>query len=504
MSHRHAPFFILSCARSGSTSLCAILNEAANGRCVSEPVPNLNRETRDMLEGRIGNPVAVLEATVLPRVKDGMRRVEVYGEKNVTYGPFIPYLYDALRCRFVLIQRDGRDVVTSLINWHEGKFGSIYRECKEAGRLTPEANSAAASLLVHEDASDYSRPRPLKADPLYRTWEDLTRAEMCAYYWSVSNELYLNHLQRLPDETWTAVDYSTVTASAVERVGAFCGLTGLGRERIQAMLDRKINSLEDRGSSAGTYLDWKHWDGGMRRRFDAIASGTMRRLGYYQGEGKEWRPAHYGTWWRNHDGGLAWYTWMYEGRRKMHDDVISWIRERERQGDRISSIVDLGCGVGVGYAEALAGKRYVGVDLSERNVQWCLEHRRNPAHEYQCADFIVEALKEQFDLVLSSGTLDNCYDMDAGLRTMVRQSRKWIYATFYRGWFPDLSEHRYRWSEEHTCFYNDASPARIRETLVQLGCQDILIEPVPTGTGRREIPFETRVIARVPDGPGHP
>src|SRR5581483_10329906 len=120
-------------------------------------------------------------------------------------------------------------------------------------------------------------------------------------------------------------------------------------------------------------------------------------------------------------------------------------------------------------------------------------------HEYVCADFITAPVKEQFDLVFSSGTLDNCYDIDAALASMVRHSRKWIAATFYRGWFPDLAEHRYAWSDQHTCFYNDASPARLRRALEALGCRDITIEPIEAGPGRRDTRFETRLVARVPE-----
>ncbi len=498
------PIFILSCARSGSTSLCRILNEASNGRCELEPSPNLNRETRDMMEGRLKDAVLTLENSIIPRVRAEMEHVEVYGEKNVTYGPFIPFLHDMLNCKFVFIKRDGREVVRSLVNWHEAKFGTVYRECREPGGLTPEANAAAASLLVHRDSSDYSRPRPLKADPLSWKWETLTRAEMCAYYWSTINELYVDQLQRLPKDSWIEIDYSNVVAEDVERVAEFCGFRGLTRRRIQVLLDQKINSLEDRGASAGSYPDWKNWSSEQRGQFDSVAGPTMQRLGYYREKGSEWRPEQYGQWWKTQAGGPEWYGWMYEGRKKMHEDLLEWIHGREKEGERIQSIADLGCGLGVGYAEAFAMKRYVGFDLSERNVQWCQEHRRNELHAYRCLDFGVESLGESFDLVFSSGTLDNTYDIDRCLATMVHHSNQWVYVTFYRGWFEDLSAHRYHWSEEHTCFYNDASSQRIRKQLVQLGCRDIMIEPVHAGMGRREIPFETRVIARTSGRNGSP
>ena len=74
MSFAKPPFFVISCARSGSTSLATILNKAHNGLCTIEPIPNLNKETREMTEGRLLNPMAVLEKTVLPRVQAGLQK----------------------------------------------------------------------------------------------------------------------------------------------------------------------------------------------------------------------------------------------------------------------------------------------------------------------------------------------------------------------------------------------------------------------------------------------
>ena len=44
-------------------------------------------------------------------------------EKNVTFGPFIDRLATLSDVRFLFVYRDGRDVVTSLINWHDHLFG---------------------------------------------------------------------------------------------------------------------------------------------------------------------------------------------------------------------------------------------------------------------------------------------------------------------------------------------------------------------------------------------
>ena len=134
------PFFILACARSGSTSLARILDDASNGTCAIEPVPNLNVETRLAHDGRPAHPLAapsadraeVVRALVVPRVQRGLAEHEVYGEKNVTYGPFIPELHAQTGARFVCMKRDGRDVVRSMLDWHDALFGNVYRECADS------------------------------------------------------------------------------------------------------------------------------------------------------------------------------------------------------------------------------------------------------------------------------------------------------------------------------------------------------------------------------------
>jgi len=474
--------------------LARILDTAQNGICAVEPMPNLNRETRDMMENRIADPATIVNEFIIPRVRKKLTAIEVYGEKNVTYGPFIPYLYEALNCKFVFLKRDGRDVVSSLVNWHEQKFGTIYRECKYPGNLSPFAISAAANLPVHLDTSDYARPRPLKDDSLYDQWDNLTREEMCAFYWSYINSLYLTELQKLPSDAWIEIDYSNVTVDDILEVEDFCRLKGLDKKNVQSILDQKINSLEYRSAPNGTYPNWKNWDSKKRENFDRIASETMYQLGYYK-KGFEWKPKNYGQWWQENRGGLDWYTWMYDSRLKMHKDLVGWVEAREREGDRIASIADFGCGLGVGYCDDFADKEYIGVDLSEHNIQWCKENRKNHKHKYYCRDFTAEPLRQKVDLAFSSGTVDNSYDIDASLESLIQSSKKWIYLTFYRGWFPDLEEHIYDWSDEHLCFYSDASARRIRQTLVASGCSAIIVEPV--ATGREDIPFETRVIAHV-------
>lgn len=273
-------FFIVGCGRSGTTSICRILGTAENGVCLSEPNPNLNVETRLMMDGRYSRPAELLTETVLRRVDEHSGQGLVYGEKSITLGPFIRHLADMIPCKFVFIKRDGRDVVRSLIDWNDRMFGSIYRECRESGELSARAKQAVGSLPLEYDTSDYSRPRPAPTDQWYDAWEKMSRGEMCAWYWSRINELYLDQLETLPGERWTSIDYSSVTTAEILRVAEFVGLRGLSEEAVQTMLRARINSLRDRTGEDDEFPRWPNWTEGALAQFDRIAGSTMKRLGY--------------------------------------------------------------------------------------------------------------------------------------------------------------------------------------------------------------------------------
>ena len=204
-------------------------------------------------------------------------------------------------------------------------------------------------------------------------------------------------------------------------------------------------------------------------------------------------PSDYGSFWKSHDGGLEWYTWMYDGRLDQHQLFEQWFQV-VNYIDPIHSVLEFGCGLAVGYADFFKDIRYVGTDIAEQLISWCQTNRQYPNHDYVTCDFIQHRFEEKFDIVFSQGTIDNVYDMDAFLHAAVASSRRWIYITAYRGFFPELSDHIYTWSEKHGCNYNDISPKQAYQTLVDCGCQDIMI--LPSFTGRENISFETLIIAR--------
>ena len=415
----------------------------------------------------------------------------------MTFGPFIDRLATLSDVRFLFVYRDGRDVVTSLINWHDHLFGSVYRECMEPGNLTDEALGRVAALPVEDDTSDYARPRPGVDDIWFDRWERFSRFEMCAWYWSRINDLMLTALQGIDDQRWRWLNYTEVEPDAVLGAAHWCGIRGLQADEVATMLNRRINSLEERTGGSGRYPGWKHWDDDARTRFDAIAAPVMQRLGFYPTTGyTRFKPRRYGTWWQTNGKDLDWYEWMFDGRKAAHEDLQRFVASRDREGAALQRVLDVGCGRAVGYAEYFAGRRFVGLDLSRKEIDWCRTHRNNPLHRYVSGDLLENEFDEKFDLVYSQGTIDNVYDIDSYLAKMVELSSKWIYVTAYKGWFPNLPEHRYVWDPETTCYYNDVSAQRVREVLSALGCSQISVVALETGVDT--MPFETRITALVP------
>lgn len=207
-------------------------------------------------------------------------------------------------------------------------------------------------------------------------------------------------------------------------------------------------------------------------------------------------PKNFGFFWEKVESNLDWYDWMFHYRLQVHRKFLDWLQNEEAGGGRFDRVLEVGCGRGVFYPHYFSDRRYTGLEYSRRNTDWLVEHREFEGHEYFNGDIVNWEDTEKFDLVFSSGTIDNVPDMDRFLEGMVCRSQRMIYLTAYRGWFPELDEHRISWEEQTGAFYNDISPVRVMQVLNKLGCTNILIEPL--ATGRDEIPYETLISARVP------
>ncbi len=185
---------------------------------------------------------------------------------------------------------------------------------------------------------------------------------------------------------------------------------------------------------------------------------------------------------------------MYDYRILQHQAFQKWFCFINKL-EPVTSVLDIGCGMGVGYVDFFKDINFVGIDLAPQVIKWCKKKYNNPKHDFICAEITKSPQEKKFDLVFSQGTIDNTYDIDAFLKAVVNLSKNWIYITAYRGYFVDLDQHSYTYNKEQGVYYNDISPYATFATLKNLGCKNINIFPSPTRYD--EIPFETVITAQV-------
>jgi len=488
--------FIVGSARSGTTALLEAVGLSGHVRAANEPMPNLNTESRALYEGKLPDPLAVLGSELVPRVAAGLGQKPVYVEKQVSLVPFVPHLHRLLNCRFIIPVRDGRDVASSLLNWHAQMYPIVYQECVEQVALGPHAREVLARQQG-PDPFDSSLPRPQEADPWHEGWAGFSRFEMTAWYWNYVNQYLRETLARLPSRRWLMVKFDNPDVETIRRVYEFIGLEDFDEQAVKALLSRRVNSLQERIGASGSFPGWKDWAPERLQRFYDIAYESMRELGY-AGPVRP-RPPGFGRWWEGEEIDEAWYAKIYHYRDSSHEAFRRWYRKVSERIP-VSSVIDVGCGLGYGYREFFADERFFGIDLSPKAIAWCREHDRNPGHSYAELDVIERLPEERADLVFSQGTIDNVYDIDAFLRASARMTRELLYVANYRGYFGPMRAHRYQWDPGMQVCFNDLSAPRCEQVLREEGFQSVLV--LEQATGREDIATETVLIASRSELPG--
>ena len=264
-------FFIIGFPRSATTALAAILNTATNADCLVEPAPRFRKESIDYMVRNAIDPQSLLRDKKWPFIRQTLENGRIYGEKNCCLLPFVPHILSMWDARFIFLTRDGRDCVTSLMNWHEKKAKNIFISPED----TPDATEGAEA-----DLWDYSRMRPEPGDPKSKLWRTMTRFQQCAWYWNAYNKKALEIFEALPAHSWLQLGAEEFSPATLEAVFGFLGLEGFDADVVSAMLSQKINSLNDRLGVSGGFPSWPVWSAAQSEAFMEQAAPMMQTLGY--------------------------------------------------------------------------------------------------------------------------------------------------------------------------------------------------------------------------------
>ena len=195
----------------------------------------------------------------------------------------------------------------------------------------------------------------------------------------------------------------------------------------------------------------------------------------------------YGSEWKGADD--EWYQEIHDSNYLIHEDFMNYFNKRKSQ---IKSILEVGCGTGiypVKNKEMFETFRYLGFDISQDAIEYC---KRNSPFEFRCGDFIKNEFDEKFDLVFSHAVIDHVYDIDSFLEKIVKTTKKFAFINSYRGYFPNLVQHKMKWRDDQACYFNDISISRVKEVLLNsdLSEDEFVVRPQDNGYGVMQTTIE--------------
>jgi hypothetical protein len=265
------PIFIIGAPRSGTSLLYAILR--ASRRTAHWPGEAHEVWERDYHPALRGWGSNVLDASdVDPRAAARIRnsfflvtgrskRLIDKTPRNALRVPFVNKLFGD--CRFVFLQRDGRDNVSSLITaWRTPRYRT-YR--------LPDPHSISG------------------VDPewwkfvLYPGWRDDTSGPLevvCAKQWSFSNEFALDGLAIVPERRHITVRYEDLVERPEQEVGRVVSFLDLPYEEAVRTRARETGSRPINIVTPPERGKWRRENPAEIESILALIAPTMERLGY--------------------------------------------------------------------------------------------------------------------------------------------------------------------------------------------------------------------------------
>lgn len=145
-------------------------------------------------------------------------------------------------------------------------------------------------------------------------------------------------------------------------------------------------------------------------------------------------------------------------------DFIKFISNKN-----IVNILEVGCASGklvTYFSNFFQNKQYTGLDLSPKSIEIC---KKNTNFDFICGDFLKQNFDKKYDLVFSFDVVDHVYDIDLFFRKIVQSTKKYAYVNSYRGFFPDMTEHKTTYRDHEGIYMNDVSAKKIESILLAEG-----------------------------------
>lgn len=266
------PCFIFGAFRSGTTAFCKILNLNEEVEILIEDEPKLCFESREFYD----NPNLEIEPLLNSKIKNIgslFDKNNSFIDKNPNYLTFLPFLVKKYDCKVIFLYRDGRDVVRSLMDWHDLQGKSIF---------TLQEDFENSKRSDYKDFPwDYSLQRPKKDSILFDKWKSMERFEKCSWYWNEYNTIALDVIEEIKaDCGFKSYNMNLFNSNDVQDAYNFLNLKNYNKKNVDSYLKKRINSVKDRSGVQDSFPNWNFWSQEYKIRFYKYASPMMNKLGY--------------------------------------------------------------------------------------------------------------------------------------------------------------------------------------------------------------------------------
>jgi len=189
-----------------------------------------------------------------------------------------------------------------------------------------------------------------------------------------------------------------------------------------------------------------------------------------------------------------WYEATFQCLEHCHQQIFYEIRNR--WWSIIDSVLEVGCGTFDFYPTAFAEKDYTGCDINPNVIAYCKKNydAKFPHHLWKNRS-ICDFPDESFDFVYSHAVIDHAKDPIKFIDDCLRVAKRLTYIVSYRGFFPDMNEHRQEKAEDGF-FYNDISVRRVIRQLT--GRADVFwFDILPLHTARPPIEIQHETVIKI-------
>ena len=178
------------------------------------------------------------------------------------------------------------------------------------------------------------------------------------------------------------------------------------------------------------------------------------------------------------NGGIDYFRKMFESRPNSHQQLLGFLKNLPD----VKTIAEIGCSIGmypIKFKDIFTNYEYTGYDFAQNSIDYCKE---NSNFKFICTDFIKSSITRKYDFVFSMGVVDHVYDIDLFVKKIVEISNKYAYINVYRGYFPDIENHKMNWNDSDGVYYSDVSVKQIRRLLIELNLSEEEFEIIPSET----------------------